>query len=656
MTVPSPKRSAGCSSFARDDGARRVDRAAFDLEGQRRGPSCIRCSTRGAQQEGGDCAGRGRAPDRQQPAPPFVPAAVGVPADGRQAALVLGVGHVAQRLAREPRQICGTSGLRLSLAHDRLFNAVPPRPPFRVIRVDHLRHPERSAPQAALDRRQRQLHRLGDLLQRHALDVPQHQHQALARAQTVEQRIESPERVAALGVHHHQLLVGHLAGLRQRQPATRASPAQLPLHDPDRERDDEAAQRLRLPQRADAREQAVEDLLRDVLDLGVGADGAAHDPMNQRRVALPGQLGRMGSRRSISARASSRSRAASPPPPPALPRRVACGGGEGRQPSVYILLLCREPWERIRSTDGRARTRSGKRSSPRSSSLRSRWPAPDWMYDRRLKCVASSIPLTRQDDARAAMAEVLPASFSVDTLAGASEGVRALVEKCGGLRAAQLLFWGGPRRRARRVRSVVALGDGTTVSLRIGLHDVDVPKERYPRLRDVFGIPQAPPEVDVMRLASFVRCVRVLARAGGHARRWRRAGKPKAAPVKKASKKKPAAETKTQPPDQGGGADVAPGRADRQRRTRDQRRRARRRRSRASRGTRRRRWRRTGAISSSTPSRRRAPSNAPDRWWTVLFHLRELDSRNDPEACFWRVVAVLPAGRAGACARAARHV
>ena len=28
-----------------------------------------------------------------------------------------------------------------------------------------------------------------------------------------------------------------------------------------------------------------------------------------------------------------------------------------------------------------------------------------------------------------------------------------------------------------------------------------------------------------------------------------------------------------------------------------------------------------------------------DRWMTVLFHLRELDSRNDPEACFWRVVA-----------------
>ena len=77
--------------------------------------------------------------------------------------------------------------------------------------------------------------------------------------------------------------------------------------------------------------------------------------------------------------------------------------------------------------------------------LRRQWPAPDWMYDRRLKCVASSIPLTRQDDARAAMAEVLPVSFSVDTLAGAGEGVRDLVEKCGGLRAAQMLFWGGAR-------------------------------------------------------------------------------------------------------------------------------------------------------------------------------------------------------------------
>ena len=124
--------------------------------------------------------------------------------------------------------------------------------------------------------------------------------------------------------------------------------------------------------------------------------------------------------------------------------------------------------------------------------LRAAWPSQDWSYDRRLKCVASSIPLTREADARAAMAEALPKSFSVETLATAGEGQRALVEKCGGLRASQLLFWGGGDDAAGAFGLWWPWGDGTTVSLRIGLHDVDVPKERYPRLRDVFGIPQAP--------------------------------------------------------------------------------------------------------------------------------------------------------------------
>ena len=122
--------------------------------------------------------------------------------------------------------------------------------------------------------------------------------------------------------------------------------------------------------------------------------------------------------------------------------------------------------------------------------LRDRWPSQEWTYDRRLRCVASSIPLAREADARAAMTEALPVSFSVETLAGAGEGQRALVEKCGGLRASQLLFWGGAD-----APGAFGLwwpwGDGTTVSLRVGLHGVDAGKIRYPRLRDIFGIAQA---------------------------------------------------------------------------------------------------------------------------------------------------------------------
>ena len=123
--------------------------------------------------------------------------------------------------------------------------------------------------------------------------------------------------------------------------------------------------------------------------------------------------------------------------------------------------------------------------------LKAKWPAPAWTYDRRLKCVASSIPISLETDARAAMAEVLPKSWGADTLASAPEAVRKLAEGCGGVRAAQLLFWGGGDSGPGAFGLWWPWGDGTTVSLRIGLHDVDLPKERYPRLRDIFGIPQA---------------------------------------------------------------------------------------------------------------------------------------------------------------------
>ncbi len=124
--------------------------------------------------------------------------------------------------------------------------------------------------------------------------------------------------------------------------------------------------------------------------------------------------------------------------------------------------------------------------------LRDRWPDPAWTYDRRLKCVASSFPMAREADARAAMTESLPQSWSAASLSGAPAAVLALAESCGGLRASQLLFWGGEPDGPGVFGLWWPWGDGTTVSLRIGLHGVDLPKERYPRLRDVFGIPQAP--------------------------------------------------------------------------------------------------------------------------------------------------------------------
>src|SRR5262249_55556289 len=143
----------------------------------------------------------------------------------------------------------------------------------------------------------------------------------------------------------------------------------------------------------------------------------------------------------ISARASSTSRAASDSSAVAATKRIRWSR---RSPAIScILLLCRESWERIRSDAMANLSEAWDPVFAALERLRTAWPSRDWMYDRRLKCVASSIPLAREADARAAMAEVLPVSFSVDTLATASAGQRDLVEKCGGLRANQLLFWGG---------------------------------------------------------------------------------------------------------------------------------------------------------------------------------------------------------------------
>jgi hypothetical protein len=126
--------------------------------------------------------------------------------------------------------------------------------------------------------------------------------------------------------------------------------------------------------------------------------------------------------------------------------------------------------------------------------LRDRWPEVEggWTYDRRLRCVVSSFPVAREADARAAMAAALPTPYSATTLASAPAGVQALAETCGGLRAAQLLFWSSPAEAPGAFGLWWPWGDGTQISLRVGLHDLDAPKVRYPRLRDIFGIPQAP--------------------------------------------------------------------------------------------------------------------------------------------------------------------
>jgi len=126
--------------------------------------------------------------------------------------------------------------------------------------------------------------------------------------------------------------------------------------------------------------------------------------------------------------------------------------------------------------------------------LRDAWPNKAWTYDRRLRCVSSSFPTASEPGALAAMAEVLPTAWTSESVAGAADDIRTVTEACGGLRTSQKIYWGTDATAPGAFGLWWPWGDGTTISLRIGLHHLDEPKRRYPRLRDVFGIPQAPVE------------------------------------------------------------------------------------------------------------------------------------------------------------------
>jgi len=132
----------------------------------------------------------------------------------------------------------------------------------------------------------------------------------------------------------------------------------------------------------------------------------------------------------------------------------------------------------------------------RLAALRTSWPSRAWTYDRRLKCV--TCVLTKADEARdmAAVAAVLPASWTASTLVDAPPEVREAVGACGGLRAGQSVSWGAetPSDGSDEAPAPAAFGlwwpwgDAVTISLRIGLRAVDQPEVRYTRLRDAFGI------------------------------------------------------------------------------------------------------------------------------------------------------------------------
>ena len=120
--------------------------------------------------------------------------------------------------------------------------------------------------------------------------------------------------------------------------------------------------------------------------------------------------------------------------------------------------------------------------------LRSAWPATDWTWDTRFKCVASSVTSDVAPAARTLLTAAVPSEWTAAGFGAAPEEVRALETRCGDLRAGQLLLTGVPVDGMILFGMWWPWGDGSQVSVRLGVANCPRTKELYPLVRAVFGI------------------------------------------------------------------------------------------------------------------------------------------------------------------------
>ena len=120
--------------------------------------------------------------------------------------------------------------------------------------------------------------------------------------------------------------------------------------------------------------------------------------------------------------------------------------------------------------------------------LKAAWPMGGWSWDSRLQSVASSFGAMQTPAARAAVALGLPTVWTHDTIQSAPERIQDISHRFDGVRKGQMLLTGG------NVDGLLAFGlwwpwgTSETISLRIGLDDVDEIRSQHGRFRAIFGV------------------------------------------------------------------------------------------------------------------------------------------------------------------------
>ncbi len=120
--------------------------------------------------------------------------------------------------------------------------------------------------------------------------------------------------------------------------------------------------------------------------------------------------------------------------------------------------------------------------------MKANWPTRGWSWDPRLLCCTSSFTVEQEPQARKATTFALQNEWNTSTIAKSPQQLRDVVDRSGGVRQGQLVLSTGPVSGLLVYGLWWPWGDGETVSLRVGLADVDPNREPYVRFRDVFGV------------------------------------------------------------------------------------------------------------------------------------------------------------------------
>ena len=117
--------------------------------------------------------------------------------------------------------------------------------------------------------------------------MAERENQTLARPKLVQDLVKTLQYLPGFRISSAKRDLGQVIRCEEGEPAACSPAAELPLQDSDRERNDEAPQRLGLAEGLHSGEQPIENLLSDVLGFFLASEGAPGHVEDKRSESVP---------------------------------------------------------------------------------------------------------------------------------------------------------------------------------------------------------------------------------------------------------------------------------------------------------------------------------------------------------------------------------